>query len=189
MMGYSHSAVTVENARPYIDSLLGAEEVVWRTSPRRARWLAAKIREALTIAREDFPEEYPEFAAMKVKVEVLSGERVRARPRDIPQVEVDSVLIESVIPRVRAASELGTFDTAGIKARWEIKSPLEERLHFPEANLPKEGLLDLYEWAQANGVLMFENAGAVTLLPLQGNEDSADYAFTPADLVERFPNG
>lgn len=178
-MAYSQNPVTVERMLSYLKPLVDGQECIWRTAPNKSRWLAYRIREALAVARE-FPERFPELARSRYRIEVLSSQEVRARFSAAPEIEVG--VYSEEIPRSARVQTEETRTAQQIMDDW-FENPKREKMYFPNADLDDHELVALYKWATDEAqVLMFENAGALTLLPLEGNEDTADYAWTPEDL-------
>lgn len=180
-MAYSMNPITVERFEPILRPLVTSSEVTWRTKPGRARWLAYKVREALHVASL-YEDRFPELARLDVRVQVLSAERVRAVAREREEINVDDTVVESSVSRPRTAAETGSQSVEDVIARWELRSPLEDRVYFPEANLDPDSLKRLWLWAEGTDVLIFDSAGALTLLPRSGNEDAAEYAWTPEEI-------
>lgn len=178
-MAFSESPITVQRMMPYLGPLIEGRETLWRTEPNRSKWFAYRVREALFAARMN-PTQFPELAAARFRVEVLSSREVRAKPR--PSLE-ESAQTE-VVPQSVARMETGDVGSAEqIIAHWEgLSAAARTKVYFPNADLHKEDLKDLWAWACEAEVLVFENLGAITLLPKIGNEEAADYAFNPSDL-------
>jgi hypothetical protein len=178
-VGYSKNPITLERMLPWLEPLKQGP-TTYRTEPGRSAWFAYRVRAALHAARAN-ADRWPEWAALApVRVEVLSDTEVRVTPGAAPRISWAA----AEAPRdVRTGVSSGT-SLDSIKERWELRSVLEDRLYFPEAYLGPKDLHALWEWAREAGVLLFENAGALTLLPLRGNEDAADYAWDPSDLDE-----
>lgn len=182
-MAYSSNPITVERMRPFLQPLAEKRECIWRTAPGKSKWLAYKIREALKIAREH-PDMYPEFIwTDRLQIRNPSSTEVEAVIKPETLVEVDVRYVEpqtgTTAARMDTTEVLGVEDIA---RRWEQLKHIETKVYFPSAGLDAEQLLELYAWAQAEGVIFFENAGALTLL--RHDPETAEFAWTPDDLEE-----
>lgn len=175
-MAYSSSPLTVERMLPYLEPLVEGRETFFRTEPGRSRWLAYKLREALAVAREH-PERFPELARLDFRFEVDSSREVRAVPRDQTSIEVLSA------PRPSAArmNTLSVGSAQDVIDHWEaLSEAARTKVYMPNADLSPNELHRLWQWASEAGVIFFENAGALTLMPL--DEELAPLAWGPEDL-------
>lgn len=180
-MAYSTSPLTLKRMEDYLLPLRGGGELQWGVEPHRVRWFSYKLREALALLRtlpeEDIPEKLrglPDY-----RIEVVNARTVRAVPKDLPDIEVKEAKTgRSTMETTQVTSLQNIVD------RWTIRAPQEDRIYFPNTMLSGEQLLDLHEWASESGVIFFENAGALTLMPHEGNEDAAEFAWSPEDLEE-----
>lgn len=171
-MGYSTNPITVERNLPYLQHLTGGE-VRFRTD--KPRWLAGKLRECLAILREN-PELAP-TVQRDYRVEIASSREVIASPKDAPKIEVISQKSKTTV------QTQATYGPADIITQWgrhvAVSIGPPSKLHFASANLSKDQLYSLWEWAQDNGVMFFEAAGALTLMP--HDSETAPFAWSPND--------
>ena len=180
-MAYSESPITVERMRDNLLPLIGSARVTWRVDDGQARRFAYKVREALAVAqlhRERFPEL---AAAADAGWRVTVPDRTTVRAELAPALRARVVNEDAEVPTARAEVDTRKGMTIdNIIARWEIGS--ESKITFQNADLSREDLLRLYEWAQGVGVMFFENTGALTLVAYE--PDTAPFAWSPEDLED-----
>jgi len=168
-MAYSTNPITVERMAQYLTPLQGGGEVVFKVEPKKARWLTYRLHEALRIL-QDNPGLMPEVPR-NYRIETTAPGEVVATPKVAPRVEV--VVGHQATVDARPAS--GIED---IINRWNSNEG--DKLYLANAGLTEDQLVDLYEWATEAGVVFFESAGALTLMP--HNPEVAPFAWTPEDL-------
>lgn len=174
-MAYSESPLTVQRMLEYLQPLLESSTVAWNVepSPGEARRFAYKIREGLYAAAVNH-ELFPELARLyqQVSVRVVSRSRIEVIPAG---KSIRAVLDgESPLPHAEVETRSG-LPVEDIIHRWELGA--EAKLYFPRAELSTVDLRRLYDWAQQEGVIFFENAGAITLM--RHDPEVADYAWKP----------
>lgn len=190
-MAYSENPITVERMLPYLEPLEEGGEVRWR-APGKARWLAYRIREALAIAREH-QQRFPSIAEMAehYRIEVHGKDEVHARLKPRVEVETEPLTLRAWAPRPYVGmAEAIVEDISSsevLMKEWAREGRTAGKLYFPNTDLGPDGLMVLWEWAQNEGVLIFENLGAITLLPKEGNEDAAEFAWDPSELDTENP--
>jgi hypothetical protein len=184
-MAYSTNPITVERMLPYLEPLRGGNEVKYK-APGRARWLAYRIREALAVAKLH-PERFPDFAALgdTLRVLVRGFDEVHVVHKQRIEVEALPQWAESPAPAARAEAVVReVISPEVIVQEWVREGRGGDKLYFPNADLDREALLQLHEWAQEAGVLLFENLGALTLMPLAGNEELREFTWDPTEGLD-----
>jgi hypothetical protein len=180
-MAYSESPVTVQRMLPYLQPLIDGEgQAAWRVEEGRARRFAYRVREAL-YAAQLHPDLFPELAALEVRVAVVSRSHVQATLR-LPEFvaePLDEDLASS--PRQTTVETTRAPGVGHILDLWHRRLMPEDKLYVPHANLKREELHKLWTHLQPSGAIFFEAAGALTILPLMGNEDSAPFAWNPEE--------
>lgn len=185
-MAYSDSPITVQRMEPYLAPLLGGNEVKYKV-PGRARWLAYRIREALAVAKLHH-EKFPDFAELgdTLRVLVRGFDEVHVVRKQPARIEVETLPQWAEPPTLSRAEAIvrETITPEVIVQEWVREGRGGDKLYFPNADLSREALLQLHEWAQEAGVLLFENLGALTLMPLAGNEDLCEFAWDPTEELD-----
>ena len=178
-MGYSTSRKTLESIRPYLSNIEQGYGDRWVLAEGASvHKFATRIREAFYIASL-YPEDYPTLkdAKDKFKVEIVDRRTVHAVYKS-PQ-------IDPVVTQGLARGEKNPPDVAGghsaatIIQAWHNIQPSNERMHFPQANLPFEELVKLYKWAKEERkpewyVIVGAN-GEVTLCPYSKGIDQIQW--------------
>ena len=169
-MGYSTAPIVVTRNMHFLLPLLEAEgsPLTWHV-PGKARWLAHRIYSALAAARAN-SEIFPDVAELQqiYRISVVDPDTLQAIPRS------STVSAEPLLPQTDVAAQ----GIAHIKHLWRTTTP-RGRLHLPTVRLSEQQLADLWLWGQAEDALIFEDSGAITLLPLEGNEDLVSLAYRP----------
>ena len=177
-MGYSTNTITVERMRDYLRALEPGEPVTFTVRGGQAKYFAYKLREALAIVRQQ-PDVYPGLPT-DYRVTIDSFNRVLVVPRPVLAAEV---LITADEPQSTSVFTEGTKrGIEEIVAEWNREGRTSRKLYFSSINLKELELVALWQWAQENNVLIFENAGSLTLVPF--DEDMAEFAWTPDDLED-----
>ena len=187
-MGYSKSKKTLEKIRPQLAQLELGLNASWRTQEGGADFFAYKVREALFIAKL-YREEYLELAKMAdtTRVVVVSPSLVETKaavgtPEAVIQSGNAAVVVQGLAEGGREPSTTSPHTAAAVIAEWQRRQPSNDKLHFPQANLPREELLKLHTWASnlTPSWLFFEFDGAITLQPY--SRDVAELSWSPEDL-------
>lgn len=187
-MGYSTSITTLDKARQYLTNLeqgVGARWVLPEgASPHK---FAARIREALKIA-EDNPQHIPSLADAKRKfrIEIVDKRTVQAIYKS-PQlaVEVSEVPEQGLVhsEKGRPLDVMSPATAAQVEQVWRNVQPSNERLHFPNAQLTFEELVELYRWCKNDRkpelYMLLGTSGELTLCPYFNGVESLEW--TPAD--------
>lgn len=180
-MAFSDSPLTVQRMLTYLMPLIEGRETTWRVDAGKARWFAYRIREALFAARSN-ADIYPELAAARYRVEVLSSREVRAVQRPaLLQVEVDSEPLQR--PEAARVQTQKNVTLEQLQHAWDDAEEAG-KLYFPNAGLSAEDLLQFHDWTVARGLMFFENAGAITLM--QADSAMLEYAWSPSDLQQEW---
>jgi len=150
--------------------------VRWEVSPGSARRHAYKVREALFAAAEN-AERFPELAAMYgyYNIVVESSSSVLAVPRVEREVKVQ-ILVDTPSTRVIADDELSCV---GVLQAWRQRR--EDKVYLPNHSLTREDLVYLWQQGEAEGYVMFEIEGALTLTPR--TEDLVPLGWNPDDVA------
>lgn len=72
-----------------------------------------------------------------------------------------------------------------IKEAWKASQPSNTPLHFPNATLSYEELVELYGWATELGLILFEVDGALTVQ--RKTLDLIEFAWAPTAVAEDVP--
>lgn len=186
-MGYSTSEQTLIKMLPHLKLLDKGMECVWSVDPGKpTKKFAYKIREALYIASEYFPEKYPNLARaarmFELKVDQASG-KISAQTVSSNVLEVETTEGISIGKREsdgRSLNYEGEQSTATVIQSWIDAGEGATRLYFPNATLTNEELTKLYNWASKRDLLMFVSGEALTVQVM--DEELADLAWNPNDL-------
>jgi hypothetical protein len=181
-VAYSESPLTVLRMREYLQPLLESSTVAWNIEPLpgAARRFAYKLREGLYAAAAN-PEQFPDLAQLhgRVAVRVVSRGRVevgQAARLSVSRGEASEASLVELRPEGHTEVETREgVSLVDITLRWELGA--EAKLYFPKANLSERQLHDLWIWANASGVLFFENAGALTLM--RHDPEVEEFAWKP----------
>lgn len=186
-MAYSESPLTVQRMMEYLQPLLESSTVAWNVEPRpgAARRFAYKLREGLYAAAAN-AQEFPELAQLYGRVSVRVTSKSRVEVGQALRIAINRGEVEEGklwLERPEGHAEVETREGIGLEEitqRWEIGA--EAKLYFPRAHLSERQLHDLWIWANASGVIFFENAGAITLM--RHDPEVADYAWKPKEVQE-----
>lgn len=191
-MAYSRSEQTLIKMLPALDNLQRELACSWGVEAGTAHFHAQKIREALFIAREVFPEKYPELAraAKNFVIEVTDAKTVQARPRDntpasaisplpfgdqaggsldssAPETPIHGLALASGVPRQISGPKSAT----DIIAYCLRALPTNDKLVFTNADLSEVELTQLARWAATRTprwmVVRAKESKIVTLGPWQ----------------------
>ena len=164
-MAYSRGESTLLRMLPELGNVQQGRTQRWDVPAGKAWWKAAKIREALYIAREIFPHKYPRLAeaAGHFTVEVLNDTTVQARPTaNTPATAISDgegpAPSESFTPSVVPIHGLepagsiprtivGMKSATDIISYWLNAQPTNDKLVFTEAQLPVSEIDILARWA------------------------------------------
>lgn len=188
-MAYSRSEGTLKAMMPHLQHISQGRTQKWSVSQGRAWWWASKVREALYIARNVYPEKYPQLAAIAgtFTIEILDGQTVQARPSaNTPATAIGNGdgLVETETPTHDVTPthglELATAiprTVVGQKTATDIISwclragATNDKLVFTEVSLSDEELNQLSRWAASRTprwmVVVAPKEGIVTLSPYQ----------------------
>lgn len=192
-MAYSDSPLTLQRLLPQLRPLAeGAAEVTWRVPYGRAKWWAHRVREALRIARQ--LSTAPAELKQPFVVKVLTPSYVRAslKQEGEPTIDFGTALEDEQSRRVAARVNVLIDTRDPLPTADRVKSIFGQwlthlaeggnKLYIERAGLSDLQLRELWEWTQREGLIFFENEGAITLMQLLGNEKAAPYAWSPEDL-------
>lgn len=190
-MGYSRNPKTLEAGiqMGWFDQLLKGENCSWTVKDLDVETFAYKIREGLRIA-SIYPQRFPELAAAHglFKIQVVDRETVQAiyRPRGTGTTASGvsgSVVVHGLEGGERAPTDVAGQQTAAtVVQAWHNTQPSNTPMKFPNANMEREELIKLYDWAKKRtpAWYMFVAAnGALTLMP--ATRDMAGLEWTPED--------
>lgn len=190
-MAYSRSEETLRGMLVHLNALAHGRAQKWSVGEGRAWWWAAKVREALYIAREVFPHKYPELAraARAFTIEVLDGQTVQARQSsNTPATAIsngeglvetetakrpDTTPIHGLEPATSVPRTIvGQHSVTDIIAFCLRAMPTNDKLVFTETNLTYAEMGQLASWADSRTprwmvVHSPSNPGIVTLCPFQ----------------------
>lgn len=215
MSGYSKNPSTAEKMLPLLGPLIAGELCTWQTNEGEADYFAYKVREALYVARlhknrfqkiwdESLdPDNYPVDNEDKIAGDLLAvakmAERIRIVVTGRSTVEARFakgtpealVLAGSATPTSgyenpgRSVVTITKQTVWSIKEAWKASQPSNTPLHFPNAGLSYEELVELYAWATPLGLLLFEVDGALTLQ--RKTLDLVQFAWAPTPQAEDVP--
>lgn len=168
-MAYSKSIKTLEKRRQLLKDLELGRGCVWRTD--NADRLAYQLREALSIARL-YKERYPALAqaADNFRIEVLSPTSVQATPLQQTEASVlvdGGVVDQNPTPGKVSLNLMGPQTPESIIQTWHDVQPSNDPMVWPQANLDREALRTLEQWASKRTPpwLVIVDGGAVMLHP------------------------
>lgn len=212
MSGYSKNPLTAEKMLPYLGPIIRGELCTWQTNEGEADYFAYKVREALYVARlhqemyqraVDVPQPFPEGVsqsrgaemvaiakmAERLRIVVTSRSTVEARfAKGTPEA---LVLTSSATPTHglenpgRSVVTITKQTIWSIKEAWRSSQPSNTPLHFPNASLSYEEMVELYGWATEMGLILFEVDGALTVQ--RKTLDLVEFAWAPQAVSEDVP--
>lgn len=177
-MAYSTSRLTVQRLRPRLKRLEQGHECRWVVKKGRANSFAYKVREALYIASQHYPKEFPAlaraarlfeistsqgyivYARRKQDGEVTDSElQIRAQldepPMSEPDVPVQPEEYEELAAHAEetAAEQGDVVVHDGHQTQFSIinrwlEAPLSVRMNFPQAVLDESALAMLFKWTE-----------------------------------------
>lgn len=182
-MGYSKNRDVLEQIKEDLLKLKEGQACVFSTGTGQGDRLAYKIREAIYVARM-FPEEYAEIAnrSSSFKVSLLNDHEVRVTRLTKMTIESRPAATVEMGDNVSppAVEQVAGMQTAeSIMQRWSLSAG--EMIYFPEANLSREHLMDLWDWCQENSLMFFvSDNGGLTMQTVRS--DLVEFSWHPDDL-------
>lgn len=211
MSGYSKNPLTAEKMLPLLGPIIAGQLCTWETEVGQADHLAYKIREALYIARlyrdrwsagalhatAQNPDELWKAEALlsisrmaeRVRIVVTSPSTVEARlQKGVPEAMVltgGGAPMQGYENPGRSVVTITKQTVWSIQEAWRAQQPSNTPLHFPNASLSYDELVQLHAWAEPLGLLLFVVDGALTVQ--RKSLDLVEYAWQPRAAVEDVP--
>lgn len=214
MSGYSKNPATAEKMLPLLGPLIAGELCTWQTSEGEADYFAYKVREALYVARLhkdnwdrelaihfmgaeltprtlDTVQQLREVAKMAERIRIVVTGRSTVEARFAKGTPEALVLAGGAAPMSgyenpgRSVVTITKQTVWSIKEAWKASQPSNTPLHFPNAGLSYEELVELHAWATPLGLLLFEVDGALTLQ--RKTLDLVQFAWAPTPQAEDVP--
>lgn len=215
MSGYSKNPLTAEKMLPVLGPIIRGELCTWQTNEGEADYFAYKVREALFVARlhkDRFqkiwdesldPNNYPvddedmiagdllAIAKMAERIRIVVTSRSTVEARFAKGTPEALVLASGATPTSgyenpgRSVVTITKQTVWSVKEAWKAAQPSNTPLHFPNAGLSYEELVELYGWATELGLILFEVDGALTVQ--RKTLDLVEFAWAPIAVDEDVP--